>query len=76
MLLSAGFHPITLYANTLGVVDPGVGGPAIDVVARVYDLPRRRRGGLALLNDGTPPGTGRCRARPLDAAAAEAMDRA
>ena len=39
MLLSAGFHPITLYANTLGVVEP-VGGPAIDVVARVYGLAR------------------------------------
>jgi len=54
MLLSAGFHPITLYANTLGVVEPGVGGPAIDVVARVYDLPRHEVEQLARLNDATP----------------------
>jgi hypothetical protein len=54
MLLSAGFHPITLYANTLGVVEPGLGGPAIDVVARVYDLPRHAVQELARLNDGTP----------------------
>jgi hypothetical protein len=51
MLLSAGFHPITLYANTLGVVDPGAGGPAIDVVARVYDLPRDEVVALARIND-------------------------
>jgi hypothetical protein len=54
MLLSAGFHPITLYANTIGVVDPGVGGPAIDVVARVFDLPRDDVVALARLNDTTP----------------------
>jgi hypothetical protein len=54
MLLSAGFHPITLYANTLGVVEPGLGGPAVDVVARVYDLPRDEVEELARLNDGTP----------------------
>jgi len=54
MLICAGFHPITLYANTLGVVDPGVGGPAIDVVARVYGLPRHDVEELARLNDSTP----------------------
>jgi hypothetical protein len=54
MLLSAGFHPITLYANTVGVADPGEGGPAIDVVARVYDLPRQAVVELARLNDATP----------------------
>jgi hypothetical protein len=54
MLLSAGFHPITLYANTLGVVDPALGGPAIDVVARIYDLPREEVAALARINDATP----------------------
>ena len=54
MLLTAGFHPITLYANTVGVADPGGGGPAIDVVARVYDLPRVAVVELARVNDGTP----------------------
>ena len=54
MLICAGFHHITLYANTLGVVDPAVGGPAVDVVARVYDLPRDTVVELARLNDSTP----------------------
>jgi len=54
MLLTAGFHPITLYANTVGVGDPGVGGPAVDVVARAYDLPRDAVVELARLNDATP----------------------
>ena len=54
MLFSAGFHHITLYANTIGVVDPAVGGPAVDVVARVYDLPRDAVVALARLNDATP----------------------
>jgi hypothetical protein len=54
LLIAAGFHPITLYANTLGVVEPGQGGPAIDVVARVYGLPRDDVEGLARLNDTTP----------------------
>jgi len=57
MLISAGFHHITLYANTLGVVDPAVGGPAVDVVARVYDLPREAVLELARLNDATPRAT-------------------
>jgi hypothetical protein len=54
MLLSAGYHPITLYSNTVGVVDPGTGGPAIDVVARVYGLERASVVELARLNDATP----------------------
>jgi len=54
MLLTAGYHPITLYSNTIGVVDPGTGGPAIDVVARVYGLERSSVVELARLNDGTP----------------------
>jgi hypothetical protein len=53
MLFSAGFHPITLYANTLGVVHPSEGGPAIDVVARVFDLPRESVVELARVNDGS-----------------------
>jgi hypothetical protein len=54
MLLTAGYHPITLYSNTVGVVDPGTGGPAIDVVARVYGLDRVDVVELARLNDSTP----------------------
>src|SRR5579871_6361826 len=54
MLLSAGYHPITLYSNTIGVVDPATGGPAIDVVARVYGLDRTDVVRLARLNDTTP----------------------
>lgn len=54
MLLTAGYHPITLYSNTVGVVDPATGGPAIDVVARVYDLDRADVVALARLNDATP----------------------
>ena len=54
MLFVIGFHPITLYGNTLAVVEPARGGPAIDVVAREYDLPRDVVVELARLNDGTP----------------------
>jgi len=54
MLLTAGYHPITLYSNTVGVVDPATGGPAIDVVARVYGLERSDVVELARLNDATP----------------------
>jgi len=54
MLLTAGYHPITLYSNTVGVVDPGTGGPAVDVVARVYGLDRSSVVELARLNDATP----------------------
>jgi hypothetical protein len=54
MLLTAGYHPITLYSNTVGVVDPATGGPAIDVIARVYGLDRSAVIELARLNDATP----------------------
>ena len=54
MLLTAGYHPITMYSNTIGVVDPATGGPAIDVVSRVYDVDRAAVVELARLNDSTP----------------------
>jgi hypothetical protein len=55
MLFSAGFHPIALYSNTVAVVDLERGvGPAIDVVAREYDLPRDFVVELARVNDATP----------------------
>lgn len=53
MLFSAGFHPITLYANTLGVVHPELGGPAVDVVARTFGLPRDDVIAIGELNDET-----------------------
>ena len=53
-LFTVGFHPIAMYGNTLAVVDPARGGPAIDVVAREYDLPRREVVALAQCNDTTP----------------------
>jgi hypothetical protein len=52
-LFVVGYHPITMYANTLAVVDPERGGPAIDVVAREYDLPRETVVALARCNDTT-----------------------
>ena len=56
LLFCAGYHPITLYANTLAVVDPSParGGHAVDVVAQVYDLSRDDVVALARLNDTTP----------------------
>ncbi len=57
MLFTAGFHPITMYGNTLAVVEPARGGPAIDVVAREYGLPRAAVVELARLNDATPSST-------------------
>ncbi len=55
MLFSAGFHPIALYSNTVAVVDLERGvGPAIDVVAREYALPRDFVVELARVNDATP----------------------
>jgi hypothetical protein len=53
-LLNVGFHPIAMYGNTLAVVDPARGGPAIDVVAREYRLPRNEVVALARCNDTTP----------------------
>jgi hypothetical protein len=52
-LFIRGYHPITLYANTLAVVEPQHGGPAIDVVAREYGIPRDDVVALARVNDGT-----------------------
>jgi hypothetical protein len=57
MLFTAGFHPITMYGNTLAVVEPARGGPAIDVVAREYGLTRAVVVALARLNDTTPSAT-------------------
>ena len=54
MLLVAGYHEIALFGNTIGVVDPGRGGPAPELVARTYELPLRDVQALAQLNDGTP----------------------
>ena len=54
MLLVAGFHEIALFGNTVGVVDPGRGGPAPEVVAEAYDLALRDVQALAQLNDETP----------------------
>ena len=54
MLLVAGFHEIALFGNTVGVVDPGRGGPAPAVVAEAYDLALRDVQALAQLNDETP----------------------
>ncbi len=54
MLMFAGFHPITLYANTIAVVDLARGGQAVDVVAREYGLERDDVVALAQLNDSTP----------------------
>ena len=56
MLFCAGYHPITLYANTIAVVDLTRGGVAIDVVAGPYDLPRAAVVELARLNDTTAVG--------------------
>ena len=57
MLFTAGFHPITMYGNTLAVVDQARGGPAIDVVAREYRLPREVVVDVARVNDTTPAAT-------------------
>jgi len=54
LLFSAGLHHITIYGNTIGVVDPAGGGPATSVVARTYGLPQADVEALAQLNDGTP----------------------
>lgn len=54
LLFTAGFHPITLYSNTLGVVHPELGGPVVDVVARVYGLARDDVIALGESNDATP----------------------
>src|SRR5690242_19687298 len=53
-LFSIGFHPISVYGNTLAVVDPARGGPVIDVVAREYGLERDQVVALARANDAAP----------------------
>ncbi|MHB8670685.1 MAG: hypothetical protein ACYDAD_09035 [Acidimicrobiales bacterium] len=55
LLTCAGFHPITLMGMRLTVLDPKLGGPAVDVVARVYGLPVEEVQGLARINDEAPP---------------------
>lgn len=54
MLFSAGFHPITMYANTIAVVEATRGGHACDVVAREYGLSRDDVVALGRVNDTTP----------------------
>src|SRR5260370_36102073 len=54
LLFSAGWHHITLYGNTVGVVDPERGGPAPAVVATTYGLNRNDVEALAQPNDRTP----------------------
>jgi hypothetical protein len=54
MLFTAGFHHITIYGNTIGVVDPHGGGPATELVARTYGLALADVEALAQLNDRTP----------------------
>jgi len=53
MLVSAGFHTIALYNNTISVTHPSLGGPAIDVVARTYGMPLALVQELAEINDRT-----------------------
>jgi len=53
-LFVLGYHPITMYANTIAVVDPERGGPAVDVVAREYGIAREDVVALARTNDTTP----------------------
>jgi hypothetical protein len=55
MLLMAGFHPITIYNSTVAVIDPTVGGPAVDVVARAYGLEPAQVRELGEINDSTEP---------------------
>ncbi len=57
MLLVAGFHEITIFGNTIGVVDPARGGPATHLVADAYGVPLADVEALAQLNDATPSQT-------------------
>jgi hypothetical protein len=54
IVMSAGYHPITIYGSTLWVNDPTDGGSAVDVVARLCDLPVDRVRALAELSDASP----------------------
>jgi hypothetical protein len=53
-LFVLGYHPITMYANTIAIVDQERGGPAVDVVAREYGIGREDVVTLARTNDTTP----------------------
>jgi hypothetical protein len=57
MLLVAGFHEITIFGNTIGVVDPARGGPATHLVADAYGVALADVEALAQLNDATPSAT-------------------
>jgi hypothetical protein len=54
IILSAGYHPITIYGSTAFVNDPVEGGSAVDVVARLCGLDADSVRDLAELNDATP----------------------
>ncbi|HLN16331.1 MAG TPA: hypothetical protein VK277_06190 [Acidimicrobiales bacterium] len=77
MLYCAGFHEISLYANTVAVADPARGGPATDVVAAVFGLPVDDVVRLAQLNDEAPAAERHAAvARQLDELLAEARSQA
>jgi hypothetical protein len=54
IMLSAGYHPIRIYGSTCWVNDPEAGGTAVDVVARLCELPPDDVRALGELNDATP----------------------
>ena len=54
IVLSAGYHPIAIYGSTFWVNDPETGGTAVDVVARLCDLPPEDVRALGEINDATP----------------------
>src|SRR5258708_33209798 len=54
LLFSAGWHHITLYGNTVGVVDPERGGPAPAAVVTTYCLHRHHHEAPAAPNHTTP----------------------
>jgi hypothetical protein len=54
IVMSAGFHPIVIYGSTFWVNDPEQGGTAVEVVARLCDLPAEQVRALAEVNDATP----------------------
>src|SRR5262249_26951050 len=49
--LATGRHPIGLYAGTHQIADPRLGGPAGDVIARLYGPERADVGALRHAND-------------------------
>jgi hypothetical protein len=54
IVLSAGYHPIVIYGSTFWVNDPEIGGPAVEVVARLCDLHVEQVRALGEVNDATP----------------------